>query len=289
MTYRFMENQRRFHSVEMMARVLEVSRSGYYAWRSRRPSRRVKSNEELAERIGEIQKKAHWRYGSPRVTASLAREGMIVGENRVARIMRAKLLNRRRRKKFRLTTDSTHGHRPAPNLLKRNFTVGEPNRVWVSDITYIATGEGWMYLCVIIDLYSRRVVGWSMSESLATDLVLQALWMAVLRRRPPTGLMFHSDRGVQYASDRFRRALKARLMRQSMSRKGNCWDNACAESFFSSFKEELIGDRIFTTRREAKRAIFEYIEIFYNRQRLHSTVGEVPPAEYEEEALEKGA
>lgn len=289
MIYRFMEDQSRFHSVEMMAEVLEVSRSGYYSWRRRIASRRQKKNVEVAARIRTIQKNARWSYGSRRVTEELNKQGIRIGKNRIAHIMRAQGLNRRPPKKYRVTTDSSHRHAPAPNLLNRNFTVQQPNRVWVSDITYCATAEGWMYLCVILDLYSRRVVGWSMSESLATDVVLQALWMALMRRGRTAGLIFHSDRGVQYASDRFRRELRDAAMRQSMSRKGNCWDNACAESFFGSLKTELIADSIYPTRREAKNAIFEYIEVFYNRQRLHSTIGYATPVEYEEQQRQKTA
>lgn len=284
MIYRFIEMQRPFHSVEMMAGVLGVSRGGYYAWRRRPTSRRTMANTALAKRIRKIQKKARWRYGSPRVTDELRRQGITVSEKRVARIMRALELGRRRRRKFRVTTKSAHRHEPAPNLLQRNFTAAEPNRVWVSDLSYIATAEGWLYLCVILDLYSRRVVGWSMSTSLATDMVVRAFLMAVLGRTPPAGLIFHSDRGVQYASTQFRSQLRSHRMQQSMSRKGDCWDNACAESFFSTLKEELIGDTIFRSRDEAKRAIFEYIEVFYNRERLHSYIGNVPPVEFEEES-----
>lgn len=242
------------------------------------------ANTALAKRIRKIQKKAHWRYGSPRVTGKLRREGITVSEKRVARIMRALELGRRRRRKFRLTTKSVHRHEPAPNLVERNFTVTAPNRVWVSDLTYVATAEGWLYLCVILDLFSRRVVGWSMSSSLATDMVVRAFLMAVLGRTPPAGLIFHSDRGVQYASTQFRSQLRSHRMQQSMSRKGDCWDNACAESFFSTLKEELIGDTVFRSRDAAKRAIFEYIEVFYNRERLHSYIGNVPPVEFEEES-----
>jgi len=187
----------------------------------------------------------------------------------------------RPRKKYRVTTKSDHLHPPAANLLGRNFTVGLPNRVWVSDITYVATAEGWMYLCVILDLYSRKVVGWAMSRSLGSDAVHRALGMACVRRRPPEGLLFHSDRGVQYASKAFRRTLKNLGFVQSMSRKGDCWDNACAESFFKTLKTELIGAKIFLSRREAGTAIFEYIEVFYNRLRLHSHIGYLSPMEYE--------
>lgn len=269
------------HSVGMMAKVLKVSRSGYYAWRRRTESRRRGKDKELVGRISDIQKKVRYRYGSPRMTAELRREGVHVGHNRVARLMRSADLSARRRVKFRVTTKSGHSHPPAANLLKREFTVVRPNSVWVSDITYIATAEGWMYLCVILDLCGRSVVGWSLSKSLGTDLIIQAFGMAILRRRPVRGLLFHSDRGVQYASYEFRRALRGHGFIQSMSRKGDCWDNACAESFFKTLKTELIGRTIYQSRAAARTAIFEYIEVFYNRQRLHSHLGYRTPVEYE--------
>jgi len=215
------------------------------------------------------------------MTAELRREGVHVGHNRVARLMRAADLSARRRVKYRVTTKSGHSHPPAANLLNREFTVVRPNRVWASDITYIATAEGWMYLCVILDLCGRSVAGWSLSESLGTDLVIQAFRMAMLRRRPVRGVLFHSDRGVQYASYEFRRALRDHGFIQSMSRKGDCWDNACAESFFKSLKTELIGGTIYMSRASARTVIFEYIEVFYNRQRLHSHLGYRTPVEYE--------
>lgn len=269
------------HSVGMMAKVLKVSRSGYYAWRRRTESRRRGKDRDLVGRIAEIQKKVRYRYGSPRITAELRREGVQVGHNRVARLMRAADLSARRRVKYRVTTKSGHSHPPAANLLKREFTVVRPNRVWASDITYIATAEGWMYLCVIMDLCGRSVVGWSLSKSLGTDLIIQAFGMALLRRRPVQGVLFHSDRGVQYASREFRRELRDRGFLQSMSRKGDCWDNACAESFFKTLKTELIGRTIYQSRVAARTAIFEYIEVFYNRQRLHSHLGYRTPVEYE--------
>lgn len=281
MRFRFMNDQRSFHSVERMAKVLGVSRSGYYAWRKRVKSRRREEDRELTTRLKEIQESVHYRYGSPRITEELRRQGVRVGRNRVARLMREAGLSARPRRKFRVTTKSQHSHPPAENLLARNFSVGKANRVWVSDITYVATAEGWMYLCVILDLCGRRVVGWAMSRSLGTDVVVRAFWMAVERRRPAAGLLFHSDRGVQYASGEFRRLVLKRGFIQSTSRKGNCWDNACAESFFKTLKTELIGSTIYGSRAEAKTAIFEYIEVFYNRRRLHSQLGYKTPMEYE--------
>lgn len=281
MKYRFISAQRSAHRVETMARVLGVTRSGYYAWESSEPSAHEVQDKELVASIDAIQKKKKHRYGSPRMTRELRRGGWQVGHNRVARLMREKGLGARPRKAFRVTTKSNHGLAVAPNLLGRDFAVPAANKVWVSDISYIATAEGWLYVCVILDLYARRVVGWSMGSGLGTGLVLEAFMMAVLLRQPPRGLVFHSDRGVQYCAKAFRRKARAWGMQQSMSRKGDCWDNACAESFFKSLKTELIGRQIFATRGEARAAIFEYIEVFYNRQRLHSYLDYCTPAEYE--------
>ncbi len=225
MKYHFMDRQRGIHSVERMARILGVSRSGYYAWLDRDESARSQANRELAEAIRRIQKKVKYRYGSPRVTEELRRAGKAVGHNRVARVMAENGLEARPKRRFRSTTKASESRPVAENLLARNFEVSRKNAVWASDITYIATSEGWLYLAVILDLCSRRVVGWSMSSRLTTDLVLRAFWMAVLTRNPPEGLMFHSDRGSQYTSKAFCKALEGKRMIQSMSRKGNCWDN----------------------------------------------------------------
>jgi transposase InsO family protein len=203
--------------------------------------------------------------------------------------MRANGVNARRRKKFRVTTMSAHQHKASPNVVSREFGPQRPSQAWASDLSYIATGEGWLYLCVIPELYSRRVIGWAMSKNLGATMVIQALWMAIAARKPPRGVVFHSDQGVQYGSTRFRNVLRKKRFIQSMSRKGNVWDNACVESFFKSLKSELIGKRIFATRRAAKQAILEYIEVFYNRVRLHSTLGYQSPVEFEEERAEKVA
>jgi putative transposase len=290
MKYQFMEQQRRYHRVEKMAKVLRVSRGGYYAWRKRQPSQRAQEDEKFVEEIRDIQEKvAKYRYGSPRITRELNRRGHSAGHNRVARLMRANGLNARPRKKFRVTTISGHKHEAAANVVNREFRPKRRNLVWASDATYIATAEGWLYLFVIIDLYSRRVVGWAMSKSLGQATLLRAFWMAVARRGAPEGLIFHSDRGVQYASTRFRNVLRKARFIQSMSRKGNCWDNACVESFFKSLKSELIGTTIYESREAAMKAVFEYIEAFYNRTRLHSTLGYRSPAEYEEVGAHQAA
>jgi putative transposase len=288
MKYGFMAEQRGAHSVGKMAEVLGVSRSGYHAWVGRPESGRKHAERELEREIRGIQKKAKRRYGSPRVTAALRKAGRRVGHNRVARIMRENGLEARPKRRFRVTTKADPSAAAAENLLARNFVVQEVNRVWVSDITYIPTTEGWLYLAVVLDLCSRRVVGWSMSSRLGTELVLRALWMAVLRRRPPKGLLFHSDRGSQYTSHAFRKDLEYTGMRQSMSRKGDCWDNAPSEAFFKSLKTELMeGGKAFAGREAAKAAIFEYVEVFYNRARLHSSLGYISPVEYEE-AISEG-
>ena len=287
MKYHFMDGQRGIHSVERMAGLMGVSRSGYYAWQDRDESARDQANRELVEAIRAIQEKVKYRYGSPRVTAALRRAGMAVGHNRVARLMARNGLQARSKRRFRCTTKAAESRPVAENLLARNFEVSRTNAVWASDVTYIATSEGWLYLAVILDLCSRRVVGWSMSSRLTTDLVLRAFLMAVLRRNPPKGLMFHSDRGSQYTSRAFCKALERRRMIQSMSRKGNCWDNAPSEAFFATLKIELMDGKAFAGRRAAQAAIFEYMEVFYNRQRLHSSLGYLTPVEYEE-AISRG-
>ena len=289
MKYRFMQAHRGEHRVEKMAVNLGVTRSGFYAWARGGKAARRAEDEELGELIKGIQREVKHRYGSPRMTKELARGGRRVGHNRVARLMRERQLGARPRKAYRVTTKSNHGHPVAENLLQRQFSVPMANRVWVSDITYIATAEGWMYLCVVLDLYSRRVVGWSMGRSLGVELAVNALRMAVLHRRPLGDLVLHSDRGVQYCAHAFRRHLREHSIRQSMSRKGDCWDNACAETFFASLKTELVGSRIFITREQARRELFEYIEVFYNRRRLHSYLGYLTPHEFESASAAEAA
>ena len=281
MRYRFVRDHMGQFPVRRMCRVLGVSASAYYAWRVRPESRRVREDRRLLVEIRAI----HWAkrevYGSPRVHAELKARGMRLGEKRVARLMRAGGIRAKQKRKFKATTDSRHSHPVAPNLLARDFEASAPNQKWVADITYIPTREGWLYLAAILDLHSRYVVGWSMDGRMNRRLVLDALHMAVGRRRPGPGLLHHSDRGSQYACGDYQEALTAHGMLCSMSRKGDCWDNAPMESFFHTFKTELIHHRDYQTRWEAKTDIFEYIEVFYNRGRRHSALRFIAPAEYE--------
>jgi len=289
MKYGFIDKHRGSHSVEKMAELMEVSRGGYYAWRLRPRSQRNREDEQLVTAIRAIQEGSKYRYGSPRVKAALGRQGYRVGKNRVARLLRENGLGARRRKRLRSTTDSKHSLPVAENLLNRDFEVAAANQAWVSDISFVGTAQGWLYVSTIIDLYSRKVVGWSMSSRMKTNLVIEAFMMAMMRRRPPEGVIFHSDRGSQYCSHAFRRRLKAYGFRQSMSRKGDPWDNAPAESFYKTLKSELCGHSAFKTREQARAAIFEYIEVFYNRLRLHSTLGYQTPEEYERKRPRKVA
>ena len=265
-----------------MCRVLSVSRSGYYRWRDRPESRRAIENRRLDAHIKAIFTKYKGRYGSPKITDELNDRGFSVSKNRVARRMRASGLRSIVRRKYRATTDSKHSHPVADNLLQRDFTAAEPDKVWVSDITYIKTARGWLYLTVFIDLFSRMVVGWALSSSLSTEMVLAALQRGIRNRRPGAGLTIHSDRGVQYACKDFRKVLKKHGFIQSMSRKGDCWDNAVAESFFGIIKSELIHHERFNGPQDTLKAIFEYIEVFYNRKRKHSTLGYKTPDQFEQ-------
>ncbi len=242
------------------------------------------ANRRLLSEIRMVHQRSRENYGSPRVTAELHALGVRCGENRVARLMRLNGIRAKRRRKYRATTDSKHGYPVAPNLLARQFSVNRPNAVWVSDITYIWTSEGWLYLAGVVDLYSRMVVGWSMSRQITEELTLEALSQALGRRRPKPGLLHHSDQGDQYAAGDYRDLLADHQMICSMSRKGDCWDNAPMESFFATLKTELIYRERFTTREEAKVKIFEYIEVFYNRERRHSTLGYQSPVDFERTA-----
>lgn len=270
------------YPITLMCKVLNVARSAYYAWVHRKPSVRDKENEVLSEKIQQIYQESRQTYGSPRIHASLLAQGFRLGRQRVIRLMAKLGIRARHQRPFKRTTDSTHPFPVADNVLNRDFTTSEPDRGWVADITYIATTEGWLYLAVIIDLFSRRVVGWSMAEHMRTELVSTALEAALGQRRPAeAGLVFHSDRGSQYASTDYQAALKLFDITSSMSRRANCWDNAVAESFFGTLKTELIAPMTFATRAMAKTAIAEWIEVFYNRQRIHSTIGYLSPVEFE--------
>jgi putative transposase len=267
--------------VAVMSRVLGVSRSGYYAWRRRPESRWAQENAALVVEIRKAYAVGRGVYGSPRVRRELEDRGIRVGRHRVARLMRENGIRAKAPKRFRVTTKSDHEHAVAENVLERRFWAKEPDQAWVSDISYVWTKEGWLYLAVILDLCSRMVVGWSMRPSLGTELALGALQMALTRRNPKAGLVHHSDRGVQYASRSYRRMLQDTGLVCSMSRKGNVWDNAVAESFFGTMKRERVHGERFETRSAAQSAIYEYIEVFYNRKRRHSTLGYVSPLEYE--------
>ncbi len=276
------EAGRNEYPVTTMCRLLGVSRSGFYAWSSRPESVRSKENKVLVAEIQRVHEESRRTYGSPRIHADLEDQGFEVSRNRVARLMRENGIRARGKRRFRKTTDSDHDHRVAPNFLARNFEVAAPNKVWAGDITYLWTSEGWMYLAVILDLFSRKVVGWALADHMRTDLVLEALLKALRDRLPGDDLMHHSDRGSQYASDDYRATLDAHGIECSMSRKGDCWDNAVVESFFGTLKTELDAEDHWERRAEARYDVFEYIEVFYNRRRRHSTLGGIAPATFEE-------
>ena len=267
--------------IAFMARHLNVSRAGYFAWLKRPESQRSKQVRSLTERIRAIHAESRGTYGSPRIHAELVADGVPAGRHRVAKLMRRAGVQARRKHSFVRTTDSNHKLPVAPNLVQRDFSPEAPNQLWAADITYLRTLEGWLYLAVVVDLFSRCVVGWSVSETIDRHLVLAALEQAVATRRPEPGFVHHSDRGVQYASKDYQEALKAQGITCSMSRKGDPWDNAAAESFFSTFKAELADHLDRLSRKAARRSVFEYIEVFYNRRRRHSTLGYVSPVEYE--------
>ncbi len=282
MTFAWIEERKSEWPVTTLCRVLEVSRAGFYAWRSREPGKTESRREELTERVKEIHTQVKARYGSPRMHAELVACGHECCENTVARVMREAGIAAKTKRKFRQTTDSNHPHPVADNVLDRDFDPGEPNASWVPDVTYIPTREGWPYLAVVIDLFSRMVVGWSMAATMTSRLVVDALEMAVSDRSEVfLDLVAHSDRGSQYASEHYQRRLEEERITCSMSRRGNCWDNAPMESFFASLKKELVHGEDYATRDEARSSIFESIEAFYNRVRRHSSLGYVAPAEFE--------
>ena len=288
MKYTFIDSYRSAFGVEKMCRVLSVSRSGFYHWRHRGESQRALQNRILLVRIRKAYESSKGRYGSPRITAVLHDQGYSCSRPRIARIMRGNDIQAKTRRKFKVTTNAKHNYPVAPNLLQQKFQSEAPNRIWVSDITYIRTLEGWLYLTVILDLFNRKITGWSMSKSMpAGETTIPAYQMALRNCQPSAGLVFHSDRGVQYACDQFVALLKRSEAIQSMSGKGNCYDNAVAESFFHTLKTELIYHQSYRTRREAKSSLFEYIEGFYNRFRKHSYLGYRSPEEYENLAYSK--
>lgn len=268
-----------------MCKVLEVSRSSYYRWYSGGISKRKRETIKLTTAIKEVFEESKKTYGSPRITEELKRRDFVVSKPRVAKIMRLNNLRSKVKKKYRITTNSNHKHLISDNYLDRNFKPKALNDAWVSDITYIRTNEGWLYLTTIIDLFDRQVIGWSLSKSLFTNQTIIPAWkMATSKRRINDNLIFHSDRGIQYASKEFRNYIKTNsLILQSMSRKGNCWDNAVAESFFKTLKSELIYHHEYKTIEQAELAVFEYIEVWYNRKRLHSSLGYKTPLEIEQE------
>jgi putative transposase len=280
MRFGFIQAHARIFHIATMCRVLEVSRAGYYAWRARPLSARVRDNQALFDRIQAVHRDTRRRYGSPRVYQELRALGVPCGENRVARLMRAGGLRARSARRFRVTTQSAHRYAPAANQLARDFAVnhGEAAPVWMADITYLPTAEGWHYLAVILERATRRVVGWALRPRLDQQLTSSALRMAIQHHRPDGGL-HHSDRGSQYASHEYRQLLQVAGFAPSMSRVGNCWDNAVVESFFATLTKELLGDRVFASRAEAQREIFEFIEVWYNRRRRHSTLGYRTPEE----------
>lgn len=281
MKYQFITDNQNSFPARSICRALKVSASGYYRWVTRVPSQRETENRKLLERIQAIHQETDETYGSPRITDSLRDEGFKVSRPRIARMMRKHDISAKTHRKFKVTTDSDHDLPISPDLLNRDFSADQPLKIWTSDITYIATLEGWLYLTVIEDLFNREIAGWSMSDSLkASETTIPALIQACCRLKPDPGLIFHSDRGIQYACNDFRELLKNHQIIQSMSGKGNCFDNAVTESFFATLKKDLIYRRRLMTHREARQVIFEYIEIFYNRKRKHSKLGNVSPSQF---------
>lgn len=290
MKFRFIQQERRWFGIDVLCQAMGVTRGGYWSWVGRRPSPRQQADVVLLADIRRIHKSKRRVYGSPRIHDELQKKGVHCGRKRVERLMRENGVRAKQGKKYKpTTTDSAHNLPVAPNILNRQFTRERPNEAWVTDITYIPTKEGWLYLAAVMDLFSRRIVGWAMANQVDRHLPLRALDMAVQQRCPAPGLIHHSDRGSQYASGDYQRALKKYGMVCSMSRKGNCWDNAPMESWFHTLKSELLHDTILSTRRETIAAIFEYMEVFYNRQRIHTSLNGLTPSEIEELILRRGA
>ena len=281
MKYGFVKAHRSTFSIKKMCRVLEISKSGYYKYQTKPASQRDKDDDKLLSRIKDIYKDNKGRYGSPRIKEQLDKERIICGKNRVARLMNQNNIKAKIRHKFRITIDSNHAHPVAANVLKQEFSATETNQKWVSDITYIYTQEGWLYLAVVLDLFSRKIVGWSMSVRINKELTINALRQAMNRRGIRAGLILHSDRGSQYACNDYVHLVKENCFVQSMSGKGNCYDNAVMESFFKTLKIELVYWERYLTRNEARKSVFEYIECYYNTKRMHSSLGYMCPQEFE--------
>lgn len=276
-----MENFYKDFPIVRMASVFNINKGGFYRWMKNPLTKREIEDIQLSKKIKEIFFEYKQRYGSPRIAKELYDQGIPCSKNRVCRLMRESNLVAKARRKFKLTTNSNHNHQASPDLVKRDFKPSRPDQVWVSDLTYVRTRSGWLYLCIILDLFSRRVIGWSMDKTMNTGMFIRALDMAYENRKPDKPVIFHSDRGVQYASNVFRQKLIKYNIEQSMSRKGNCLDNAPAESFFHTLKVEEVYGQTYESRQEAKSSIFEYIEIFYNRKRRHSYLGLVSPRDFE--------
>jgi transposase InsO family protein len=280
--FAFVNEHRRRWPVQVICRVLRVSRSGFYRWRGRKPSARQIRQQQLLEKIRIAHRENQELYGSPRVHRALLIDGQIVSRNTVAKLMRAAKIRAKTRRKFvPRTTDSRHRQPVAQNLLERDFTAEAPDRKWVADITYVPTDQGWLYLAAVLDCFSRKIIGWAMDDAMPTDLVADALKMALQQRQPEGDLIHHSDRGVQYASEDYQQLLARHGITVSMSGRGNCYDNAVMESFWATLKTELVYQKDYATHEQARQSIFEYIEVFYNRKRLHSSLGYVSPESFE--------
>ena len=280
MRYQFIDSQAGQHPINLLCRVLAVSRAGYYAWRKRPPSQRTMANQKLQQALWAVYDRSRQTYGYRRVHAAVQSQ-IPCNHKRVARLLRGAGWQAKRSRRYRVTTQANPAHSVAPNRLAQVFVATQPDQIWLSDITYIRTGQGWLYLAAILDLYTRRIVGWAMGKRLQADLTLKALQMALHQRRPKEGLIHHSDRGSQYTSKEYQALLSRHKLLPSMSRAGNAYDNAPMESFFATLKTELVHHCRFETRQQAQAALFDFMEVFYNRQRLHSTLGYRTPADFE--------
>jgi len=287
--YQFIKEQQEYFSLAALCRAMQVGRSGFYAWRQRQKSERQNQNEILTEQIRAAHEESDQTYGSPRIYSELQEAGIACSQKRVARLMRLSQISAMRPKRFVVTTDSDHALPVADNLLARLFTAEAPDTKWTADITYLWTGQGWLYLAVILDLFSRRIVGWAMDQTIDRTLVLSALDMAILGRKPASDLLCHSDRGSQYASGDYQHRLQEAGIVCSMSRRGNCWDNAPTESFFATLKKELVHRTHFESREQARGAVFRWIEVWYNRKRRHSTLGYLSPEAFERKQQQEQA